>query len=139
MLNWTKSQFDWSEILDVDPSFRIVKIVCRLVRELAKMVISRQSHEFVLQQVRPNGDKFYTRFVLRGFVFCTFLPNWISRHFPVRCVRIPYTNGHLDILVKGLAVNFRVEEFGEAEFVSQEAAERYYKLNVNTPERGDNN
>ena len=132
-IDWTKSQFDWSEILDVDPSFRILKIVYRLVSALAKTVISRQSREFVLQQVRPNGNKFYTRFVVRGFVFCSFLPNWISHHFPVRCVRIQYTNGHLDILVKGLAVNFRVDEFEEAEFVSEEAAERYFKLNVNTP------
>lgn len=133
-LDWTKSQFDWSEILDVDPSFRIVKIVYRLVRALTRTVISRQSREFVLQQVRPNGSKFYTRLVVRGFVFCTFLPNWVSRHFTVRCVRILYTNGPIDILVKGLAVNFRVEEFQEAEFVSEEAAERYYKLNIDTPQ-----
>lgn len=112
--DWTKSQFDWSEILDVEPSFRIVKIVYRLVRALAKTVISRRSTELVLQQTRPNGDEFYTRLALRGFVFCTFLPNCISRHFPVRCLTILYTNGKcIDICVKGLFVNARVEEFEE--------------------------
>ena len=126
--DWTKSEFDWTEILDVDPSFRVVKIVYRLVMASARTVISRRSTEFVLHQTRPNGDKFYTRFVLRGFVFCTFLPNWISRWFPERCLTIMYTNGKcIDICVKGLVANPRVDEFDEAEFVSEEAAEKYYK------------
>ena len=111
--DWTKSEFDWTEILDVEPSFRTIKIAYRLVRASAKTVISRRSTEIVLKQVRPNREKFHTRVVLRGFVFCTFLPNWISRHFPVRGVRIQYSNGHIDILVKGLAANFRVEECEE--------------------------
>ena len=127
-IDWTESQFDWTEILEADPESRIIKTAYRLVKGVAKMMISQYSYDFVLQQVRPNGKKFYTHFVLRGFVFCTFLPNCISRHFPQRCVRIEYSNGHLDMLVKGLAVNFRVEEIEEAEFVSEEAAKKYYKL-----------
>ncbi len=125
-INWAESQFDWSEILNVESPFRIVKIVYGLVRALVKTVVSRRSTEIVLQQIKPNGDKFHTRVVLRGVVFCTFLPNWISRHFPVRCVSILYTNGKdLDICVKGLFVNLRVGEFEEIEGV--------YNPNVDTP------
>ena len=130
-LDWTKLEFDWTEILDGDPSFdivRIVKISYRLIRALAKTVVSQKSLEFVLQQSRPGGDIFYTRFVLRGFVFCTFLPNCLSRHFPKHCLTIRYANGKaLTICVKGLVVNTRVEEFEETEFVSEEAAAKYYK------------
>ena len=127
--DWTKSEFDWKDILDVDPSpLRVFKIAYQLMKALVKMAISERSTEIILAQSRPNGDKFYTRIVLRGFVFCTFLPGFMSRYLPRRHLTIQYSNGKcVDIYVTGLVANPHLEEFDEAEFVSEGAAMEYYK------------
>ena len=127
-LDWTCPEFDWTEVLDVDPHWRLIKIIFRLLKFIGKMVVYRRTTSLVMKMRRPNGDSFYSHLVIGGFVFCTFLPKAASKFLPTRCVGIQYDNGHIEICIKGLVAGARVVKFEESEFVSEEAAKNFYGL-----------
>ena len=65
-LDWTCAEFDWTEVLDVDPHWRLVKIIFRLLKFIGKMVVYRRTTSLVMKMQRPNGDSFYSHLVIGG-------------------------------------------------------------------------